>query len=81
MTMVVRFYFDFGIQLAYSPPTTGSYSGAGSSEYENWGTMRLVMSGSAADGGDAISDPIYLPFFDKGWWSVMLQRDTHVSCK
>jgi hypothetical protein len=27
----------------------------------------------------AISDPIYLPFFDKGWWSVMLQRDTHVS--
>jgi hypothetical protein len=71
--------FDFGIQLAYSPPTTGSYSGAGSSEYENWGTMRLVMSGSAADGGDAISDPIYLPFFDRGWWSVMLQRDTHVS--
>jgi len=37
------------------------------------------MSGSAADGGDAISDPIYLPFFDRGWWSVMLQRDTHVS--
>jgi hypothetical protein len=73
------FYFDFGIQLAYSPPTTGSYLGAGSSEYENWGTMRLVMSGSTADGGDAISDPIYLPFFDKGWWSVMLQRDTHVS--
>ena len=71
--------FDFGIQLAYSPPTTGSYSGAGSSEYENWGTMRLVMSGSTADGGDAISDPIYLPFFDRGWWSVMLQRDTHVS--
>jgi hypothetical protein len=73
------FYFDFGIELAYNPPTTGSYLGASSSEYENWGTMRLVMSGSTADGGDAISDPIYLPFFDKGWWSVMLQRDTHVS--
>jgi hypothetical protein len=73
------FYFDFGIELAYNPPTTGSYSGSTTSEYENWGTMRLVMSGSAADGGDAISDPIYLPFFDKGWWSVMLQRDTHVS--
>lgn len=71
--------FDFGIELAYSPPTTGSYSGAGSSEYENWGTMRLVMSGSTADGGDAISNDIYLPFFDRGWWSVMLQRDTHVS--
>ena len=37
------------------------------------------MSGSTADGGDAISNDIYLPFFDKGWWSVMLQRDTHVS--
>jgi hypothetical protein len=73
------FYFDFGIELAYNPPTTGSYSGSTTSEYENWGTMRLVMSGSAADGGDAISNDIYLPFFDRGWWSVMLQRDTHVS--
>ncbi len=70
--------FDFGIQLTYDPPSTGSYSGAGSSEYENWGTMRLVMSGSSTDGGDAISNDIYLPFFDKGWWSVMLQRDVHV---
>ncbi len=73
------FKFDFGVELAYSPPTTGSYSGSTTSEYENWGTMRLVMSGSTADGGDAISNDIYLPFFDKGWWSVMLQRDTHVS--
>ena len=24
-----------------------------------------------------MSDPIYLPFFDKGWWSVLLQRDQH----
>ena len=71
--------FDFGIQLTYDPPTTGSYSGSTTSEYENWGTMRLVMSGSAADGGSATSNDIYLPFFDKGWWSVMLQRDTHVS--
>ena len=71
--------FDFGIQLTYDPPTTGSYSGSTTSEYENWGNMRLVMSGSTANGGDAISNDIYLPFFDKGWWSVMLQRDTHVS--
>ena len=69
----------FGIELAYPPPTTGSYSGSTTSEYENWGNMRLVMSGSAADGGSATSNDIYLPFFDKGWWSVMLQRDTHVS--
>ena len=41
--------------------------------------MRFYMSGSAADGGVATSNDIYLPFYDKGWWSVMLQRDQHVS--
>ena len=71
--------FDFGISLFYSPPITGSYSGSYSNEYENWGTMRFHMSGAAADGGVATSNDIYLPFFDKGWWSVMLQRDQHVS--
>ena len=71
--------FDFGISLFYDPPTTGSYSGSASSEYENWGNMRFYISGSAADGGTIASDNIYLPFFDKGWWTVMLQRDQHVS--
>lgn len=71
--------FDFGISLFYEPVATGSYSGSYSSEYEDWGIMRFYLSGSAADGGVAVSNDIYLPFFDKGWWSVMLQRDTHVS--
>ena len=71
--------FDFGIALYYEPPTTGSYSGSYTSDYEDWGTMKFYISGAAADGGVAVSDDIYLPFFDKGWWSVMLQRDTHVS--
>jgi hypothetical protein len=71
--------FDFGISLFYDPPTTGSYSGSASSEYENWGNMRFYISGSAADGGTIASNNIYLPFFDKGWWTVMLQRDQHVS--
>ena len=71
--------FDFGISLFYDPPTTGSYSGSASSEYENWGNMRFYISGSAADGDTIASDNIYLPFFDKGWWTVMLQRDQHVS--
>ena len=71
--------FDFGISLFYEPPTTGSYSGSLSNEYKNWGNMRFYISGSAADGGTVVSDDIYLPFFDKGWWTVMLQRDQHVS--
>lgn len=71
--------FDFGISLFYEPVATGSYSGSASSEYENWGKMRFYLSGSSANGGVATSDDIYLPFFDKGWWTVMLQRDQHVS--
>ena len=70
--------FDFGISLFYEPVVTGSYSGSYSSEYENWGKMRFYMSGAAADGGVATSNDIYLPFYDKGWWSVMLQRNQHV---
>ena len=71
--------FDFGISLFYEPVATGSYSGSYSSEYEDWGKMRFYISGAAADGGVATSNDIYLPFYDKGWWTVMLQRNQHVS--
>ena len=71
--------FDFGVGLFYEEVATGSYLGADSSEYANWGKMRFYISGAAADGGTAVSNDIYLPFFDKGWWSVMLQRNQHVS--
>jgi hypothetical protein len=37
------------------------------------------MSGSQIEGGFARSEDIYLPFFDKGWWSVLVQRDKHVN--
>jgi len=71
--------FDFGIALFYTGSTSGSYSGSYTNEYNDWGLMRFYMSGSSADGGVAVSNDIYLPFYNKGWWSVMLQRDTHVS--
>jgi hypothetical protein len=71
--------FDFGVALYYEPPTTGSYSGSFTSDYQNYGTMKFYISGAASDGGVAESPGIYLPFFNKGWWAVMLQRDTHVS--
>lgn len=69
---------DFGISLFYTGSTSGSYSGSSSSEYEDWGIMRFYLSGSNSEGGVAVSDDIYLPFFNSGWWSVMLQRDQHV---
>jgi hypothetical protein len=71
--------FDFGVTLNYTPITTGSYQGSYNTDYANYGTLKLYISGSAADGGVAVSNDIYLPFFNKGWWSVMLTRNTHVS--
>jgi hypothetical protein len=71
--------FDFGITLNYTPITTGSYQGSNNTDYANYGTLKLYISGSTANGGTATSNEIYLPFFDKGWWSVMLKRNTHVS--
>jgi hypothetical protein len=71
--------FDFGVTLNYTPITTGSYQGSNNTDYANYGTLKLYISGSAANGGTAVSSDIYLPFFDKGWWSVMLKRNTHVS--
>ena len=71
--------FDFGVTLNYAPITTGSYQGSYNTDYANYGTLKLYISGSSANGETAISSDIYLPFFDKGWWSVMLKRNTHVS--
>ena len=69
--------FDWGIALFYTGSTSGSYSGSSNSDYRDYGQLKFYMSGAAADGGVAESDPIYLPFFDKGWWTVLLQRDNH----
>jgi hypothetical protein len=71
--------FDFGVTLNYTPITTGSYQGSYNTDYANYGTLRFYISGSTTNGGTAVSSDIYLPFFDKGWWSVMLKRNTHVS--
>ncbi len=63
--------FDIGIDLQYTPPITGSFTGQPESPYIKYGSMSLYL-------GNAKSEPIYLPFYDAGWWSVLLQRDTHV---
>jgi len=71
--------FDFGLSLYYNTPTTSSNSGSSLSDYNNWGTLKLYISGSSADGGVAVSNDIYLPFFNEDWWSILLQRNIHVS--
>ena len=70
---------DFGVGLQYDLQPSGSYSGSSFSDYYEYGKLTFWLSGSAAEGGVTSSTPIYLPFYNKGWWTILLQRDTHVS--
>ena len=67
------------IGLYYEEQPSGSYSGSSFSDFYEYGRLRFFISGSVADGGTVVSDDIYLPFFNKGWWTVLLQRDKHFS--
>ncbi len=72
--------FDFGVYLYYSgSQSSGSYSGSAQDDYRNYGQIKFYISASTEHGGLKTSDPISLPFFNKEWWSVMLQRNNHVS--
>ena len=72
--------FDFGIRLTYEPQETGSYNGAQNDERNKYGTLNFFISGSNNPNETILSGSgIYLPFFDGGWWSVMLQRDQHLA--
>jgi hypothetical protein len=48
--------------------TSGSYSGSTVDPFYQYGNLKFT-----ADGG-ATSASVYLPFFDGGWWSVMVSR-------
>ena len=71
--------WDMGLFLFYtgSGTTSGSYSGSITNPYNQYGILRFYLSGSAAqtnNNGYYQSSDIYLPFFDGGWWDIMLQR-------
>lgn len=70
---------DWAVVLNYTGSASGSYSGSSYSNYRDWGELRLHVSGTVADGGNAISDPIYLPFFNEGWWTILVQRNQHIT--
>ncbi len=76
-------YSDFGIVLQYSGSNSGSFSGSALPLDYQYGTMQFIIEGDVAEGAIAPgyfeSDPISLPFFDGGWWSVQLQRKIHLS--
>jgi hypothetical protein len=71
--------WNIGIFLTYDQPFTASspyYSGSGSvaSETPYQGNLYFILN-DVNIGNFQNSIPIQLPFFDGGWWSVMLQRD------
>ena len=71
--------FDWGVGLFYEDQPTGTHLGSSNSDYYNYGKLRFYISGSTSQGGIVISNDIELPFFDGGWWSVLLQRDEHTN--
>lgn len=70
---------DFGVMLYYTPKTSGSYSGSASPDDQYYGELQFQLLGNTSEGGVTGSAAISLPFFNKGWWSVLVQRDQHVS--
>ena len=48
--------------------TSGSYSGSSVSPYDLYGTLKWIPDTSDAN----VSASVYLPFFDKNWWSIQV---------
>lgn len=64
----------FSVVLEYtgSGYTSASYSGSIADPYNEYGTLKLIDS-------TGISASIYLPFFDSGWWSVLVNNTGNIS--
>jgi len=60
---------SFNISLRYtgSGYTSGSYNGSIPDPYNQWCDLTLDVFGKSCS--------VYLPFFDKGWWSVMYTQE------
>jgi len=63
---------EFYVVLNYtgSGYSTGSYSASIADPYNQYATLKFYHSASAA------SASVYLPFFDGGWWSVLINGAT-----
>ena len=63
------------LTLSYtgSSNTSGSYSGSISDHEKEYGTLTYYPQGIVANAPTA---SVYLPVFDKGWWSVMVTNDS-----
>jgi hypothetical protein len=65
------------LEYAGSGFTSGSYSGSTTDPYNQYATLKFFPDG--VGGSPDPSASVYLPFFDGGWWSVMITVDQIVS--
>jgi hypothetical protein len=56
--------------------TSGSYSGSIADPYNEYGTLKYISNPNTVN---ETSCSVYLPFFNEGWWSVMVRQDGTVS--
>jgi hypothetical protein len=56
---------------SYSVPS-GSYEGAIKDPYYQYGNLKYIANPNTAN---EVSCSVYLPFYDGGWWSVMVRED------
>jgi hypothetical protein len=60
--------YKFNLSLIYNDTTIAPPS----SSFEKYGLLNFIINGSL---GGAVTDSIYLPFFDETqWWTVVVQR-------
>ena len=64
-------YFKLFLTYTGSGYISGSYSGSIIDPYYQYATLTLIPD---PQGYPNLSASIYLPFFDEGWWSVMINR-------
>lgn len=70
--------YDLGIFLNYTGSllVSGAYDGSVPTESFHYGNLNFALSGAF---GYTTSSNINLPFFDGGWWSVILTKNKHTS--
>jgi hypothetical protein len=59
-----------------SGSTSGSYDGSIPDPYNQYATLTLDVSGV---GTSTATSSVYLPFFDGGWWSIMVNRSGSIT--
>ena len=71
---IARISSSFELVLEYtgSGLSSGSYSGSIPNNYNQYATLKYIDSASLN------SASIYLPFFDGGWWSILINQSTDI---